>query len=79
MLRGKKGDTSEIVNIFVAVEGGPFGEKKNKFSKSYNSEKLKGGPFGIFKHPMCCEISKKLKGDPLERKNLEKSLTMPKN
>ena len=27
-----KGDTSEIVNIFVAVEGGTF-RRKNKFSK----------------------------------------------
>ena len=32
----------------------------------------KRGPFGIFKHPICCKISKKLKGDPLERKNFEK-------
>ena len=55
--------------------------RKNKFSKkkSHNGEKLKGGPFGIFKHPICCKISKKLKGDPLERKIWEKSLTMPKN
>ena len=39
----KGGDTSEIVNIFVAVEGGPF---------------------GIFKHPFCCKISKELKERP---------------
>ena len=31
----------------------------------------KGGPFGIFKHPICCETSKKLKGG-LWRKKLEK-------
>ena len=43
-----KGDTSEIVNIFVAVEGGPFGEKTNFRKMSHNAEKLKGGPFGIF-------------------------------
>ena len=37
-----KGDTSEIVNIFVAVEGGPFGE--NFFPKSLAvPKKLKGG------------------------------------
>ena len=41
-----KGDTSEIVNIFVAVEGGLFGEKTNFRKKSHNAEKLKGGPFG---------------------------------
>ena len=38
--------------------------RKNKFSKkkSHNAEKLKGGPFGIFKHSICCKISKKMKG-----------------
>ena len=39
-----KGDTSEIVNNFVAVEGGTLW-RKNKFSKkkSHNAENLKGG------------------------------------
>ena len=47
---------------------------------SHNAEKLKGGPFGIFEHPICCKISKKLKGGPFEENIvLEKSLTMPKN
>ena len=36
----KGGHTSEIVNIFVAVEGGTLWRKK--FSKSHNAEKLKG-------------------------------------
>ena len=58
----KGGYTSEIVNTFVAVEGGGFPlEKKQIFEKSHNAEKLEGGPFGIFKHPFC-KISKKLKG-----------------
>ena len=26
----------------------------------------KGGPSGLFENPVCCKISKKLKGDPLE-------------
>ena len=39
----------------------------------------KGEPFGIFKHPMCCEISKKLKGALWRNKNFRKNLTMPKN
>ena len=30
------------------------------------SKIVKGGPFGLFKNPVCCKISKKLKGDPLE-------------
>ena len=68
------------VNIFATIEGGPFGEKTNFRKKSHNAEKLKGGPFGIFKHPICCKISKKLKGDPWGEKNFgKKSLTMPKN
>ena len=42
--------------------------------KSHNAEKVKGGPFGIFKHPICCKILKKLKGGPYgEKKILEKS------
>ena len=30
------------------------------------SKIVKGGPFGLFENPVCCKISKKLKGDPLE-------------
>ena len=41
--RAKRGTFSEIVNIFVAVEGGPFGEKTNFQKKSHKAEKLKGG------------------------------------
>ena len=34
------------------------------------------GPFGIFKHPICCKISKKLKGEPFgEKKILEKKVS----
>ena len=60
------------VNIFATIEGGPFGEKTNFRKKSHNAEKLKGGPFGIFKHPICCKISKKLKEGPLGRKKFWK-------
>ena len=35
-------DTSEIVNIFVAVEGGALGRKK-----SHNAEKQNGDPSGF--------------------------------
>ena len=59
------GDTSKIVNILSQLKGEPFGDKTNFRKKS--AEKLKEGHFGIFKHPMCCKISKKLKGAPLER------------
>ena len=30
--------------------------------KSHNAEKLKGGPFGIFQHPICRKTSKKCRG-----------------
>ena len=46
--RAKKGDTSEIVNIFVAVEGGHFEEKtifQKKISQCRNTEK--GAPLGF--------------------------------
>ena len=44
-----KGDISEIVNIFVAVEGGTFWRKKQIFEKkSHNAEKLKRGTLWDF-------------------------------
>ena len=30
------------------------------------SKIVKGGTFGHYENPVCCKISKKLKGDPLE-------------
>ena len=68
-----KGGTLPKLSIFFAVEGAFW--RKNKFSKYHNAEKLKGGPFGIFKHPFCCKISKKLKGDPLERTKFRKRVS----
>ena len=49
-------------------------EKKQLFEKKVSQcRKTERGPFGIFKHPMCCEISQKLKGGPFgEQKILEK-------
>ena len=31
----------------------------------FNLKIVKGGPFRIFENPVCCKISKKLKGGPL--------------
>ena len=46
--RAKRGDTSEIVNIFVTVEGGPFGEKTILGKKSHSAEKTeRGDPSGF--------------------------------
>ena len=56
-------DTSEIINIFVAVEGGPFGEK-TIFRKVSQCQKTERGPFGVFQHPFCCKTAKKIEGGP---------------
>ena len=41
---------------------------------------VKGGPLGVFEHPIFCEIEKKMKGGPFGdiKKTEEKSLTKPK-
>ena len=60
-----KGDTSGIVNIFVAVEGGTL-RRKNKFpKKSHNAEKLKGGTLWGFSTSILPQNIKKLKGGTL--------------
>ena len=61
-----------------ALKGGHFRNCQH-FCLFHNAENLKGGPFGIFKNPICCKGSKKLKEDPLERKNLEKVSECQKN
>ena len=72
----KGGGALPKLSIFLSqLKGGPFGEKNNFRKKSHNAEKLKGGPFEIFKHTIYCKISKKLKGDPLERKKLERKVS----
>ena len=53
----KWGDTSEIVNIFVAVDGRTLWRKK--FSKSHNAEKLKGGTLWDFSTSILSQNSKK--------------------
>ena len=75
-----KGATSEIVNIFVAVEGGTLW-RKNKFSnKSLTMPKnWKGDPLGFLNTQCGVKHQRNWKGDPLERNELEKCPTMPKN
>ena len=36
--------------------------QKSAFFKKF----VKGGPFRLFENPVCCKISKKVEGDPLE-------------
>ena len=57
-----KGDTSKIVNIFVAVEGGPFGEKTNFRKKSHNAEKLKEGILWGFSTSILSAKHQKIEG-----------------
>ena len=70
----KGGDTFEIVNIFVAVEGGTLWRKTNFRKKSHNAEKQRW-TLGIFKHPFCCKISKKLKGGHFGEKKIVKKVS----
>ena len=58
-------------------KGDPLEKKQILEKKSHNAEKLKGGPFWIFKHPICCKISKKMKGGPPfgEKKNVRKKVS----
>ena len=66
-----KGGTLLKLSAFLSqLKGDPLAKKQIFEKKSHNAEKQKGGPFGIFKHPFCCKISKKLKGGPFgENKN----------
>ena len=56
------------------LKGGLFGEKLN-FRKISQCRKTERGLFGIFKHPMCCEISKKLKGGHFGDKKTRKKVS----
>ena len=71
--RAKRGTLTKLSTFLSQLKGGPFWEK-NKFSKkkSHNAEKLKGGLLEIFEHPICCKISKKLKGEPFREKKIRK-------
>ena len=67
--RAKRGTLPKFSTFLSQLKGGDPSEKKQIFEKKiHNAEKLKGGTLWDFKHPICCKISKKLKGDPLERK-----------
>ena len=51
-----------------------FKTKMIHFEKSHNAENCERGLFEIFSHPLCCKISKSLKGDPLETEKLSKEM-----
>ena len=67
--RAKRGTLTKL-STFLSQLKGDSSEKKQIFEKkSHNAEKLKGGTLWDFENPICCKISKNLKGDPLERKH----------
>ena len=79
--RAKRGTLPKLSTFLSQLKGDPLEKKQPYEKKSRNAEKLKGGPFGVFKHPISCEISEKLKEDPLERKKIseKKSRSAEKN
>ena len=66
--RAKRGTLPKLPTFLSQLKG-DHSEKKQIFEKNLNAEKLKGGPFGNFKHPICCKTSKKLMGRPFGEKN----------
>ena len=46
--------------------------KNENFQLSQSTKNVTGGTFGIFKHPICCKISKNRRGESLETKKFEK-------
>ena len=60
-----------LARALGTLKGGHF----RNCRKSHNAEKLKGETLWDFKHPICCKISKRLKGDPLERKKIGKKVS----
>ena len=67
----ERGDTLRFFNIHSVAKHKKIEENKNFYFRKKISQcrkKLKGGPFGIFQHPVCRKTAKKLKGDPLGEK-----------
>ena len=75
----ERGTLLKLSTFLSQLKGDPLEKKPIFQKKSHNAEKLKRGPFGILKHPICCETSKKLKGGFFgENFCSEKSLAVPK-
>ena len=70
----KRGTLSKLSTILSQLKGDPS-EKKQIFEKKISQcRKPEGGTLWDFKHPICCKMSKKLKGRPFgEKKNLGKN------
>ena len=73
--RTKRGTLPKLSTFLSQLKGDPL-EKKQIFEKKISQcRKTERGTLWDFKHPICCEISKKLKGDPLERKKIRKKVS----
>ena len=71
-----KGGTSEIVNIFVAVEGGPFGEKKIEKKVSRCRKTEKGDPLVFFNIHSVAK-HQEIEGGKFPRKIFGKKISVP--
>ena len=73
----REGDTSEIDNIFVEVEGATLWREKNFRKKSHNAEKLKGETLWGFSTSILSQNFKKTEGGKFFLFS-KKNHTMPK-
>ena len=75
----KRVDTSQIVNVFVAVEGGPFGEKTNFRKKVSQCRKTERGDPLRFLNTQSVSNEQKIDGGPFGENFFPKnSLAVPK-
>ena len=61
---------SEIVSLKRNKTGTSKVGAISKAQKAQVFKIVKGGPFGLVENPVCCKISKKLKGGPFEGKRI---------
>ena len=64
----KVGTLLKLSTFLSQLKGDHLAKKQIFEKKSHNAEKQKGGPFGIFQHPLCRKTGKKLKGGPFGEK-----------
>ena len=68
---------SDITSKVRRYRAGPqeFKTKNNLSEKSHIAKKCRRGPFGLFENPICCNISKNRKWDPLVSSDSAKART----
>ena len=70
--RAKRGTLPKLSTFLSQLKGEPFEEKTNFRKKVSQCRKTERGTVEIFKHPICCKISKKLKREPFGEKIFRK-------